>query len=311
MRRIGVVAGLLVLLFGIGAHCDAALAAQDEPPPTAAPRRAGPVPGIEFETRYMFPARLDKPGPSEEGAALSLATHGVRLSMPAPLPSIGGYVLYGFRYRRTSVWLGKWPGGQPDYIGPLQSFTLDARVVKPLAEGGNLTFMINLGYHGEAADWGFDAVRLQGGVMYDTAAGRQGRIGYGLFYSADFGQPIPLPIFFYRYEDEAQRVELIPPLRMFWWKKLPPTVEAGLGFSVQGDQYHVNEGTALPARTIKYSSLIAGPGVKWRPRPWATLSLDLGYSLYERFEVMHGDSLVKDLTPRHGWHVSAGFGARF
>ena len=288
--------------------------AAQTPVQTIRPRPEPPAPRIDVDTRYMAPARLANPAAGEENAKLSLVSYGARVSAPAPFAAIGGYAMCGFRYSRTDVWLGDLAGtaAKPEYLRPLHSFTLDARFIKPVDRETRYTVMLSLGYHGEASDWGFDAVRLQGGVMYDTAYGEHSRIGGGIYYAADFGTPLPLPMFFYQYEGERHKFDIIPPARMFWWMKFPEAkTEAGMGLSVRGDQYHVNEGTTLPVNKIKYSALTFGPAAKWRPSEGTTLSVDIGYSIYNRFEAFSGDTRIKDLTPERGWYYSATFGARF
>lgn len=279
---------------------------------TIRPRPERPAPRVDFDTRYMAPARLAHPEAGEENAKLSLATIGARVMIPAPFAAIGGFAMYGFRYSRTNVWLGDSAAAKPEYLRPLHSFTLDARFIKPVDAETRHTLMLSFGYHGEASDWGFDAIRLQGGVMYDTAFGEHSRIGGGVYYAADFGTPLPLPMFFYQYEGERHKFDIIPPARMFWWMKFPEAkAEAGLGLSVRGDQYHVNEGTTLPVNKIKYSALTIGPAAKWRPSEGTTLSFDIAYSLYNRFEAFGGDTRITDLAPERGWYYSASFGARF
>lgn len=286
--------------------------AVEAPAESIRPRPERPAPRIDFDTRYMVPARLANPAAGEENAKLSLVSYGARVSIPAPFAAIGGFAMYGFRYSRTNIWMGDMAAAKPEYIGPLHSFTLDARFIKPVDAETRYTVMVNFGYHGEASDWGFDAIRLQGGLMYDTAYGEHSRIGGGLYYAADFGTPLPLPMLFYQYEGERHKFDLIPPVRMFWWMKFPEEkTEAGLGLYVRGDQYHVNEGTALPVNKIKYSAVVFGPALKWRPSEGTTLSLDIGYSLYNRFEAFHGDTQIKNLSPEHGWYYSAALGARF
>lgn len=288
--------------------------AAETPVETIRPQPERPAPRIDIDTRYMAPARLANPAAGEENAKLSLVSYGARVSAPVPFAAIGGIAMYGFRYSRTDVWLGDLATtvAKPEYLRPLHSFTLDARFIKSVDKETRYTVMLSLGYHGEASDWGFDAVRLQGGVMYDTAYGEHSRIGGGIYYAADFGTPLPLPMFFYQYEGERHKFDIIPPARMFWWMKFPEAkTEAGMGLSVRGDQYHVNEGTTLPVNKIKYSALTFGPAAKWRPSEGTTLSLDIGYSIYNRFEAFSGDTRIKDLTPEHGWYYSATFGARF
>ncbi len=276
------------------------------------PHPERPAPRIDLDARYMMPARLANPAAGEKNAKLSLASYGVRVSAPAPVAAIGGYAMYGFRYSHTDVWLADSAVAKPEYLRPLHSFTLDARFIKPVDVETRFTVMLSLGYHGEASDWGFDAVRLQGGVMYDTAIGDHSRIGGGVYYSADFGTPLPLPLFFYQYEGERHKFDIIPPARMFWWMKFPEAkTEAGLGLAVRGDQSHVNEGTTLPVNKIKYSAVTFGPAAKWKPSESTTLSLDIGYSIYNRFEALNGDTLINNLAPEHGWYYSATFGARF
>lgn len=309
---------LLALLISVPAYpaeagdAEGAPPRAEAPPETTRPRPEGPAFRVDFDTRYMAPARLANPAAGEENAKLSLATYGTRVMMPAPLPGIGGFALYGFRYSRTNVWLGDFPGAKPEYIRPLHSFTLDARVVKPVDSETRISMMASLGYHGEASDWGFDAIRLQGGMMYDTAYGEHSRIGGGVYYSADFGMPLPLPLFFYQYEGERHKFDIIPPARMFWWMKFPESKsEAGLGLYVNGNQFHVNEGTTLPVNKIKYSAVIFGPAARWQPAAGTFFSLDAGYSLYNRFEALNGDTRIKDLAPEHGWYYSATLSARF
>lgn len=308
---------LLALLVATPAYAaeenvDAQSPSAEAPVETIRPRPERPAPRIDFDTRYMAPALIANPAAGEEGAKLSLVSYGMRVSAPAPFAAIGGYAMYGLRYSRTDVWLGDLAGARPEYLRPLHSFTLDARFIKPVDKETRYTVMLSLGYHGEASDWGFDAVRLQGGVMYDTAYGEHSRIGGGIYYSADFGTPLPLPMFFYQYEGERHKFDIIPPARMFWWMKFPEAkTEAGLGLSVRGDQYHVNEGTTLPVNKIKYSALTIGPAARWRPTEAITVSFDIGYSIYNRFEAFSGDTRIKDLTPERGWYYSATFGARF
>lgn len=290
----------------------AEMAVADAPAETIRPRPERPAPRIDLDSRYMTPSRLANPTAGEEGAKLSLATYGARISTPAPFAAIGGFAMYGLRYSHTDVWLGDLAGDKPEYFRPLHAFTLDGRFIKPVDKETRYTLMLSLGYHGEASDWGFDAVRLQGGVLYDTAIGEHSRIGGGIYYSADFGMPLPLPLLFYQYEGERHKFDIMPPARMFWWMKFPEAkTDAGLGMSVRGDQYHVNEGTTLPVNKIKYSALTVGPAARWKPSGAITLSLDIGYSLYNRFEAFNGDTRIKDFTPERGWYYSATFGARF
>lgn len=286
--------------------------AAEAPPESIRPRPERPAPRVDFDMRYMAPALIANPAAGEERAKFSLVTYGMRVSAPAPFATIGGYAMYGLRYSRTDVWLGDVAGTKPEYLRPLHSFTLDARFIKPVDKETRYTVMLSFGYHGEASDWGFDAIRLHGGVLYDTAYGEHSRIGGGIFYAADFGTPLPLPMLFYQYEGERYKFDIMPPARMFGWMKFPEAkTEAGLGLSVRGDQYHVNEGTTLPVNKIKYSALTIGPAARWRPTEAISLSLDAGYSLYNRFEAFSGDTRIKDLTPERGWYYAATFGARF
>lgn len=319
MRLLMMVLALLVAAPAYAAEAEssgkdpvAEMAVADAPAETIRPRPERPAPRIDIDTRYMAPAGLANPAAGEENAKLSLVSYGARVSAPTPFAAIGGFAMYGFRYSHTDVWLGDVAGARPEYLRPLHSFTLDARFIKPVDKETRYTVMLSSGYHGEASDWGFDAVRLHGGVMYDTAIGEHSRIGGGVFYAADFGTPLPLPILFYQYEGERHKFDIMPPARMFWWMKFPEAkTDAGMGLSVRGDQYHVNEGTTLPVNKIKYSAMTIGPAARWKPLNWMSLSFDIGYSIYNRFEAFSGDNRITDLTPQRGWYYSAAFGARF
>lgn len=42
-----------------------------------------------------------------------------------------------------------------------------------------------------------------------------------------------------------------------------------------------------------------------------TLSAEVGYTLYNRFQEYNGSKLYKDLSPADGWCYSLSLGARF
>ncbi|MBI5178146.1 MAG: hypothetical protein HZA04_02685 [Nitrospinae bacterium] len=272
-----------------------------------------PSPKVDIEYRYTAPQPAAKPVAGEEGVKLGYSSYSIKASVPAPFEVINnGYSMYGFRYSYLDVLNSGWQGGKPDFIGPLQSFTFDANFIKPLDGGARLMVMANLGYHGEASDWGFDAIRLQGGAMYETVPQDGGQWGLGLFYVSDFGYPIPLPFVTYRKKWENYRIDAAIPTRLAFWRLFPgEKLEAGLGYSVRGNQYHVNEGTTLAANKIKQTSLYAGPAVRWTPVEWATVAVDAGTTLYNKFEAWHGDTLVKDLTPQTGWYMAIGLSGKY
>ncbi|MBI3794026.1 MAG: hypothetical protein HY280_04760 [Nitrospinae bacterium] len=166
---------------------------------TFRPRPESPALRLDWDGRYTAPARLANPGVGEEGASLSIAAYGAKVSVPTPVSAYGGYATFGFRYSETDVWLGDYSGAQQNYLQPLHSFILDGRFVKPTDAESRYTVMLNLGYHSAAEDWGFDAVRLQGGVMYDTSYGEHSRIGgrpvlFRGFWNAIASSFAPLPI---------------------------------------------------------------------------------------------------------------------
>lgn len=60
----------------------------EAPAETVRPRPERPAPRVDFDTRYMAPARLANPAVGEENAKLSLASYGARVSAPAPFAAI-------------------------------------------------------------------------------------------------------------------------------------------------------------------------------------------------------------------------------
>jgi len=274
--------------------------------------KTDPAPKVDVEYRFNAPQPVSRPATGEDGVQIGLSSYSVKALIPGPTPASQGFAMYGFKYSRMDILDSGWPGAKPDYIGPLQSFTLDANFIRPLDGGARVSAIFALGYHGEASDWGFDAVRLQGGIVYETGSSGGSQWGTGLYYAADFGQPYPLPIITYRRLWDDYRLEVMLPARLFFWALFPQQrLEAGMGYFVRGNQYHVNEGTALAANKIRVTSLYVGPSVRWNPAGPLSIAMDTGSTVYNKFEALHGDTLIKDLSPKIGWYGAVTVSGRF
>jgi hypothetical protein len=123
-------------------------------------------------------------------------------------------------------------------------------------------------------------------------------MGFGLAYSRQFGEPFPLPVLVLEWNNGSNiRSSAIIPSSFDLWYMISPKVELGLVLHTDGNMYHGDEdiyGGSKPR--MLYSVITFGPSTQIKFTNWLNMKLDIGYTLFRRFELTNEDFVVNNIN---------------
>ena len=125
--------------------------------------------------------------------------------------------------------------------------------------------------------------------------------GFGAAYSNQFGEPIPLPVLAFDWNngDNLSWNTILPVSSEFWYQA-SDRLQLGLVLGSGGNKYHGDPDIFDVADPqLRYSVVTLGPSVGYRLADWLQLNVDSGFIGFHRFEFYDGDDELEsfDMKP--------------
>ncbi len=120
------------------------------------------------------------------------------------------------------------------------------------------------------------------------------QMGFGAFYSSDFGHPLPLPaISLFWNNGGNMRAEFIVPVNLELWYSQSNKLEFGLLMKIEGNQFQGDpEKYGYEDPNLRYTDLLIGPAVNFDITPTVQLNLYGGYTFARAFDLYDEDEKI-------------------
>ncbi|MCP4756425.1 MAG: hypothetical protein GY866_36640 [Proteobacteria bacterium] len=136
--------------------------------------------------------------------------------------------------------------------------------------------------------------KYAGGIIYNTGQGKELRYGGGLVLTYNFGEPLLLPVFLYRFSGQGLFVNAFFPNKLVVDYELGEKVKTGLELNIDGDQYRLTKAESR-AEVIKYAQGVCGAYVLLGDRPGIQAKIGAGRTFLRRYEFSEGDRKLFEL----------------
>lgn len=144
-------------------------------------------------------------------------------------------------------------------------------------------------------------ITLRGGFIFEKKVSDRFTYAIGGGYSDDYGKEQILPVGRIKWSPNPNwEVDLDFPQKIDLSRKLSKKIWLGLSGKVTGGHYRIGAqtpfrtGSAQRVNRVKYSIVNVGPSVNWQTSSSFQLILNVGTSVYRRYEVFdeNGDQLI-------------------
>lgn len=152
------------------------------------------------------------------------------------------------------------------------------------------------------ADLGLDDFNLTAAVLRITNRSERFSWGWGLAYSMQFGEPFPIPLLQFRWNDGGcWSLDAVLPAHIVLERDLGRGWRTGLGLEVTGGQFRLDPDAHTVANPqLQMMEAVVGPHLAWASASGSELILSGGWAMHRELRLMDGADEVSDLAPETG-----------
>ena len=248
--------------------------------------------GITFDA---FPYQnFSKPIPGAEDAEVQSSS--ARLDLSFPLMARQRTQLdVGLSLERRSFQYRGFGNKDPDIdaaYGSQLSFTL----MHGLSEKWTLMTIVTPGLASDLrGDLSVDDFNFQAIVAGIKTVSPRFTYGVGVAYSTQFGEPIPLPVLLFDWNNGKKLSwKTILPISSELWYAHSSRLHLGMLLGVTGNSYQGNpERYDVDDPEMRYSVVTIGPSARIAVTPGVLMQIDAGFTPYHRFEFFDGSEKLE------------------
>jgi len=155
-----------------------------------------------------------------------------------------------------------------------------------------------------AEDFSFQAVLA--GIRRTSP---QFAFGMGAAYSTQFGEPIPLPVLLFDWNNGKKlRWMTILPVSSEVWYAHSARINLGILLNVKGNNFHADPDRYTSRDPqVRYSVVTLGPSVRFSLAPGLALQIDAGVVPYHRLQFYDGSTEVESFRLKESAFLRLGF----
>ncbi len=215
-------------------------------------------------------------------------------------------------YQRREFDYLNFPSSDPD-IKDIHAGNLTFTVQHGLSQKWSLLAMATPGFATDfEGDFNTDDMNFQTVLAFMRQVSPKFTYGFGAIYSTQFGQPIPLPVLAFNWNNgKNMRWDTILPVSSEFWHAPNKSFEWGLLLKVDGNQYQGDPGIfGVDDPQMRYSVLTFGPSARYRFTDWFNLNVEGGIVGVHRFEFFDGSEEEDSFNLKASgyFRVGVGFG---
>ena len=262
-----------------------------------------------IETRIFPELELKNPtGPSDEEGRLQIDSIQTKFLLPwrpeaqqFKLSFSINYESLALDYRNWDKTLSPVPPDQYHAAG------LSIHGRKKINEIWASSFFISPSLNSDFGPIKWRDLRVPGGFLFDRSL-QKGTLSMGFVLINNYGSPRVFPALGYMGTVGTNQVVVIRiPTLLSWGVKVNDRIETGLAARVAGNNFRIEKEGFYQGNSLRYSSTLAGPYLKWKVRRWAVIGLESGYSFRHKLEVWDGKHRVRNLNLKPEPYISVGF----
>ena len=128
-------------------------------------------------------------------------------------------------------------------------------------------------------------------LIFIRQFGERFSFGFGAAYSTQFGEPIPMPVLAFDWNNGKKLSwSTILPVNSEFWYQSSDKFGLGLVLGSDGNNYHGDPVLFGVANTqLRYSVMTFGPSARYHLSSWLQLTMDTGFIGFHRFEFYDSD----------------------
>lgn len=211
------------------------------------------------------------------------------LNIPIKLKGEGNVMFQGIRYLRVSPENALTT--QTDF-GDLHRISYRAHLIKSLRNQWTVSVIAEptLGTSLSVEGLRTDDFIFQSSLVFLKEKSENVRKGFGLSYSTQFGQPIPIPMFIYTRKYLNAKLDLYLPVKAsYHW--IFDMVEIGPQMSIDGSRFGVDlpvlrsQGLSERIELLDYSRVQVGPSLRMRLSKLLVAEVFVGHTIVRNYRV--------------------------
>ncbi|MFC2133754.1 DUF6268 family outer membrane beta-barrel protein [Bacteroidota bacterium] len=248
----------------------------------------------------------------EQDLEIKLAAFRIQAAYPFVLTPEKTLFITGIAYDRLDISYKNWNTvqGGSNKITQAQSIELNLMLMHQLSPSWSLLAFVTPGlasdFEGKLA---WEDFSYEGAIVFIHKFSDYFSLGGGFAYSRQFGEPYPLPVIALEWNNGSNlKASAILPVSMELWYLMSNSIELGLVFAGDGNQYHGDPNSYEPDNPqLRYSLLTLGPAALIKLTNWLNMRIDGGFTLLRRFEFFDGDNEEASLDLKNVGFVKVGF----
>ena len=212
-------------------------------------------------------------------------------------------------YQRREFSYRNFPGGDPD-LRDIHAVNYTLMLQHGLSPQWTMLAILTPGFASDfEAEVSSDDFALQVVAIFVRQFSEQFSFGFGAAYSTLFGEPLPLPVLTFDWNNgkNLSWSAILPASSEFWYQSSEKLL-IGLVLNVDGQDYHGDPdiyGVSDPR--LRYSVTTLGPATRYRLANRLQLNIDFGFGVFHRFEFYDGDDEQNSFNMKPSVFFRAGF----
>ena len=212
-------------------------------------------------------------------------------------------------YQRREFGFKNFPDGDPD-LEDVHAVNYTLTLQHGISPQWTMLTMLTPGLASDFdADVSSDDFALQAVAIFIRQFSEQFSFGFGAAYSTRFGEPLPLPVLAFDWNNgkNLSWSAILPASSEFWYQS-SEKLRLGMVLGVDGYDYHGDPdiyGVTDPR--LRYSVTTLGPATRYRLTERMDLNVDFGFSGFHRFEFYDGDDEQHSFNLKSSVFFRAGF----
>lgn len=248
--------------------------------------------------------------PIKEAPELEIQTSSWSVGAAFPLAFAKGKVLVlnYINYKRTDFSYRNFPPAGTE-IEQAKSIEYTFFMIDSLSQKWKLVAVVTPGLASDfKADLSNDDFTFAAVFGFIRRMGRNFQLGFGLAYTPDFGEPLPLPFLYIDWKISSNlNANGIIPTNISLVYKLNPSIDLGVSLKVDGNRYHGDpDRYGVDNPLMKYSEGTVSPLIQLHLTKWFHLNVEGGFAFYRNFEFFNGDEKVQSNDLKQTWYLRAG-----
>lgn len=247
----------------------------------------------------------------EEGLEESeLFSRAIRLeiSFPFVLAEERTQLDVGLSYERRQFSYRNFPSGDPD-INDIHAGGISVTLQQRFSEKWSVMATVTPGLASDLeGDLTIDDLNFQSVLAFIRTVNPKFAYGVGAVYSTEFGEPIPLPVLMFDWNNGGKLSWMtILPIGSEFWYAPSERVHLGLLLGVGGNKYQGDPDLfAVDDPEMRYSVVTIGPSARLAVSRAFLLQVDAGIIGYHRFEFYDGNDKISTFNLKPSLFLRAG-----